>query len=171
MLTQQLRNSYCYSAWTWRFLLPPPTLPAPIPAGAASPSTTAIPAGPWHSHGSPPLSHQDPFQAGVSHEDCIYIYKSISWKGWGGWLLEAETITAQLIKGESGFIKAIKCFTEDFCLSGQNFQLGPHQCQEALHPCCHLSQNHCWHHFWYGNYKLVWWYYKFDSVWTFSHCF
>lgn len=45
--------------------------------------------------------------------------------------LEAEIITAQLIKGESGFIKAIQCFKEDFCLSGQNLQLGTQQCQEA----------------------------------------
>lgn len=99
MLTQQLRNSYCYSAWTWRFLLPPPTLPAPIPAGAASPSTTAIPAGPWHSHGSPPLSHQDPFQAGVSHEDCIYIYKSIKLKRVEGWAVRSRNNHSSTYKG------------------------------------------------------------------------
>lgn len=85
---------------------------------------------------SPPLSHQDPSQAAVSHEDYIYTYESIKVKrGGGGSAARSRNNHSSTYKGwqwkQWKAMEAIHWFTEDFCLSGQHLQLGTHQCQEA----------------------------------------
>lgn len=134
MLTQQLRNSYCYSAWSWRFLLPPPTLLQLEQQQDQAQQSLQVPA---------TLSGtRTPSKEEWAMKTTVIKIKSINWQEGGGSAVRNNH--SSTYKGWQWVYQSKSVLSRGFFVFQGNISA-----RRQLHPWVPPSHNHCWHQFWY----------------------